>query len=423
MAALTSPCEPMGSTVRVARRSAGRDPAVRPSWARRAASSLSLALGLFAAVSTAAPFIPTDDAQVLERLPYRPLDPEVRALRKMRTELAQAPGDLDLAVRLARRYIELGKADADPRYFGYAEGALAPWWHAAEPPPTVLVLRATLRQNRHRFPEALQDLDKALAAQPDDAQAWLTRAIILQVRGEYREAMRSCAPLLSLADTLTTVACASGVASLNGRARQSYEALTDALEASPEADVQRRGWAQRLLGEIAARRGDAAAAERHFKEALSLGRKDPYLLAAYADLLLDRNRPADVVALLKRSTRVDGLLLRLALAEDRLRLPEAQRHVALLTARFAEARARGENLHPGDEARFALYLLKDATRALELASANWAVQRQPRDARILIEAALAAGQPGAARPAVAAVRAAGLEDVVLERLVARASTP
>ena len=61
------------------------------------------------------------------------------------------------------------------------------------------------------------------------------------------------------------------------------------------------------------------------------------MLGAYADFLLDQHRYQDVVFLLQSETSADGLLLRLALAEQALKLPMFQNHSAELAARFAGA--------------------------------------------------------------------------------------
>lgn len=180
-----------------------------------------------------------------------------------------------------------------------------------------------------------------------------------------------------------------------------------------------RLWALTVLGETAARLGRADAAETHFKEALGLGIRDVYLLGAYADFLLDRNRPAEVRSLLENEVRVDPLLLRLALAEQRLGAAELAGHVADLHERFAEARMRGDTVHQREEARFTLDLLKKPRAALRLAQANWAVQREPADVRVLIEAALAAGAPAAAKPALDWLATAHLEDKAIAGLAAR----
>ena len=66
------------------------------------------------------------------------------------------------------------------------------------------------------------------------------------------------------------------------------------------------------------------------------GAPDTYLKGAYADFLLDE-RHAEVAALLKNELRADALLLRLALAEQKLRRPSASGHVEALKARFSRA--------------------------------------------------------------------------------------
>ncbi len=67
------------------------------------------------------------------------------------------------------------------------------------------------------------------------------------------------------------------------------------------------------------RRGDAAAADAHFREALALDPRDAYLDAAYADFLLDQARARlRSCRCLPDGTKNDSLLLRLALAEKSL---------------------------------------------------------------------------------------------------------
>jgi len=63
-------------------------------------------------------------------------------------------------------------------------------------------------------------------------------------------------------------------------------------------------------------------------------------------------------------------------------------------------------------------LLQEPRRAVQLARANWSLQREPRDARILLEAARAANDARAAGPVLKMLARAGTEDVVLRRLAA-----
>jgi Tfp pilus assembly protein PilF len=373
-----------------------------------------LACCLLGPAAQAAPYRPATAGEVLEKLPAR-LESrhEIRDLRRL---AAERPADSGTAFRLVRRYIELGRAESDPRYYGYAEAALAPWLGASPPAPEALVLSATLHQSRHEFPAALADLSQALARQPRLAQAWLTRAVILEVQGDYPGALQSCLPLARLAPPLTAATCANSALSLSGQGAAAFDRLARMAQAVPAGDGAERQWALTTLAEIAARLGRFDEAERQFQAALALPQRSSYLLATYADFLLDRQRPAEAARLLQGETRADSLLLRLALAEQRLGAADLPRHVDALQDRFAASRLRGDATHQGDEARFRLHLLGDAQAALALAQANWTVQREPRDARILLEAAAAAGNRAAARGVLDALARSGLEDPKLAEL-------
>ena len=147
--------------------------------------------------------------------------------------------------------------------------------------------------------------------------------------------------------------------------------------------------------------------------------KDHYLLGAYADFLLDQGRAQDVVALLQRETRSDGLLLRLTLAEQALHAPASQDHTAELAARFTASRERGTPVHLREEARFTLALLQDSRAALLLAQNNWKIQKEPSDARLLLECAWAAGNRHAAKPVLEWLDTNHVEGDKLRHLAAR----
>jgi predicted Zn-dependent protease len=364
---------------------------------------------------SAAPYVPGDDKQIVERLLYAAADAATRELRILRDQLQLQPDNLELAVRLARRYIEIGRSSADPRYAGYAQAALAPWWDMRAPPTEVLVLRATLRQHLHHFDAAVADLDAVLKAHPNAAQARLTKATVLQVQGFYDRAKAECLALRALAEELVWAACLANVGSVSGDLPASYHRLSSVLARHLEVDPDTRAWVLTMLAEMAARAGLVVEAEQRFRAAHALDGADSYLLGAYADFLLDAKRPAEVATLLKDKTRADGLLLRYALALKALNAEQLSEQIAQLRARFEASRLRGDRVHLREEARFTLQLLGDASTAFKLAEENWQVQKEPADARILAAAALAAG----AEPALAQLRdwlaQTRLEDVQLSR--------
>jgi hypothetical protein len=132
---------------------------------------------------------------------------------------------------------------------------------------------------------------------------------------------------------------------------------------------------------------------------------------------MDQNRPADVLEILQGETKADTLLLRLTLAEQSLQHKDFNQHVGLIKARIAAAKARGDTVHQGDESRFTLHVLQDVQTSLKLAIDNWAVQKEPRDARILLEAAIAAQNTKAAISVITFMDQTHLEDAHLEPLI------
>jgi len=360
----------------------------------------------------AAPRIPAADAEVLERLPGRPGDPAQAELRALRAALAASPRDSVAAARVALKLFERASAEGDPRYVGYAQAALAPW-STADAPPEVLYARALLRQYRHDFEGALADLQRLLDLEPahEGARAW--RAAIHMVRADYAAAARECAALPK--GELHSIACSAYVDATTGKTRAAYAVLGRAVAEGNPAKAEAL-WALTRLAEMAWRLDDDAAAERHFQEALALGIEDNFLLAAYADFLLEKSRPRQVVALLRERMRSDTLLLRLAIAQKMLGVPEAESSTRILGERFAAAALRNEKLHLAEESRYLLELRGDAKAALAAAAQNWKDQREPRDALAVLEAAVAARDAKAAEPVLRWLRETGFESPRLQRL-------
>ena len=359
-----------------------------------------LLLALFAPAAQAAPYTPATDNELVQRLPAR-WDADAR---RQRAALARDPQQLPLALATARAAIDRARLAGDPRDLGLAQAALAPWWSLATPPPSVLLLRATVRQSQHQFDAALADLDQLLA-RPDAplpvlARAGLTRVTVLQVTGRLAAAAEACDALqaprfqpLGASLSIPARACAAELRSLRGEPVRAAAELTTLAKQAPGDR-----WLALLRAELAERLGDHPAAEQRFREATG-DDADVYTLAARADWLLERGRDREALALLPaRDDDADALRLRRAIALHRLHDPQAAVLTADLLARFAAARERGETGHAREEARLALDVLAQPGRALALARENWAQQQEPADAVLLLRAALAAGRPADALP-------------------------
>lgn len=364
-------------------------------------------------IQGAQPWRPSNDQQVVEVLRSRPLSSTERAWRELRARLRDQPRDVVLATQVARLALQQARQESDPRWMGQAQAALSPWWTQAQAPDEVLLLRATMRQSQHAFDDALQDLNTLLSRQPSHAQAWLLKASVLQVTGRMVPAAQACEAVIRAGARWHGELCRQEVLSLNGQAIAAGKALLALSVGAAPTEARQLAIVQ---AELAERLGDARQADARYQSLMD-NQVDAYALGAYADFLLDQGRPKDVIDLLRGHERHDGLLLRLALAQQAMKAPQLPGTMRALQARFDASQLRGDSVHQREEARFELHLKGRPTRALQLAKANWVIQKEPADARLLLEASRATGQDAAAQALRDLLASQGLQDERLKGLL------
>ncbi|MGV3624052.1 MAG: tetratricopeptide repeat protein [Archangium sp.] len=315
-------------------------------------------------------------------------------LAEVMPRVADAGSSPESAAEAAKQLIIASrKSGGDPRLLGRAQAMLAPWWNEANVPPSVRLMRATLKQSQHDFEGSLVDLDVLVKEDPSDAQAWLTRATVLQVLARYDEAMQSCGALVPLVEAETVAVCRAPLLALTGK---SDEGIREVAQFNAP-------WALSVKGELLRWRGDEAGAQQALKLALSADPDDSYTRLLLAESLRVSGKANEVAALFAGRQLNDAELLALVLAQDG-ESPEREE----LAERVKASRARGETLHRREESRYALLVEGDVAKALELAVENWKVQREPADAQVLLEAAKAAGDEEAAAPAVEWMKKTGV---------------
>jgi hypothetical protein len=389
---------------------------------KRSALAVAAGLCLLAAAAQSAPFVPQGDSEVVERLPVAS-DPALRSVESLRRQLASRPDDAGLRLDVAQRYFGLAMAQGDPRYVGYAMSAIAPLEQVGAGDSRYWLVRGQLQQYGHDFDGALASLKRASQIDPQAADPVAWRAAIHMVRAEYAWAAAECDQLAKLAAPLLAQGCTAYVRAATGQLIPAYAMLSEAVAASADVPPEPMLWLQTRLAEMAARLQRPGDAERHYRAALALGRTDQFLLASYADFLLQRERAPEVLQLLAGWERSDILLLRLALAGKAANDPRAAGWRKQLRERFEDAARRGDRLHEQEAARWALELENDAAKALRYAQRNYSSQKEPRDAEMLLRAALAANQPAAAQPALEWLKASGYEDPPLQQLAVKLGGP
>ena len=387
-------------------------------------SHLAALFCLFTTLATqAAPFTPANDSDVVERLPLSATDPSARRLQSLRKQLEAKPDDVALRIEIARRYFDLSMAQGDPQYVGYASAALTPLDKDAPVSNAALTasywqIKGMLQQYSHNFDGALASLDKASVADPKspDPMAW--RAAIHMVQADYPKAQAECDAIKPLTTPLFSAGCTQYVRASTGELQSAFDTLNAALKAEPTASPELVLWELTRLAEMAIRLKRFDDAEAYFQRALKLGVTDQFLLGAYADFLLMQKKPEAVITLLADWERSDILLLRLALAGKAANHKKAADWASALRDRFVEAAKRGDRLHEQEAARFELDIENNPKKALALAVNNYKLQKEARDAEVLLRTALAAQDVAAAEPALAWLKQNKYEDAHLAELAA-----
>lgn len=293
-------------------------------------------------------------------------------------------------VQELRSLIELSRKTGSPRPLGLAIGLLEQLpqdrWT-----PDVYLMRATVHQRLHHFDQAEADLAQVLKVQPDNRQAWLTRYSIAMVRNDLAAARLACENLGQPGTSLLTESCNRELASFGANPAEAFRQLRLAFESAGRASAVERDYALVTLAEIATRL-DQPEAGTYWQRALLQNPDDLYRRARYGDWLLAQGRHVKAAEITRGFNEVDTLAVLHAIALTRLNHPERDDLVAELEERFAEARWRGEFLHQWEYARFLLDVKGDATKAFEVATANWETQRSAPDRELLARAAASSGQ-------------------------------
>ena len=370
------------------------------------------------------PFIPANDSDIVERLPLSATDPSARRLQSLRKQLEAKPDDVALRIEIAKRYFDLSMAQGDPRYVGYASAALTPLDKAAPAGNPSLTasywqIKGMLQQYSHNFDGALASLDKASLADPKSADAMAWRTAIHMVQANYAKAQAECDALKPLTTPLFAAGCTQYIRATTGELQSAFDTLNAALKAEPAAAPELMLWELTRLAEMANRLKRYHEADAYFQRALKLGVTDQFLLGAYADFLLQQKKPEAVITLLADWERSDILLLRLALAGKAVKHKKAADWASSLRDRFVEAAKRGDRLHEQEAARFELDIENNPKKALTLAANNYKLQKEPRDAEVLLRCALAANDAAAAEPALTWLKQSKYEDSRMADLAAQ----
>jgi Tetratricopeptide repeat len=354
---------------------------------------------------------------------YRPVDGDavVLALPAGVSRAQALPADAadpERAAIDAEAFLRLARTTRDARYFGRAEALIEPWIARQDATPRLLIAAADLAQQRHEFVSARQLLDRAIDADPEDGRARIQRANVALLLGEFEAARHDCLAVLQGGATFPGTVCLASAMTGPGslqRARRLLEPFDDAERMAP--DIAR--WLLLTESDLALRDGDAQAARQYLARAHALDPDHEETRARLAELLIEQGDAANALTLARGSTESAALLVRRIRSASGIDAAEAAPARRELDALLAVGRRRGTTPHLREEAELALFVDRDSARALALARQNFGLQKDTPDLRLLLDAAVAAGD----KPTLAELRrwlaSTGFEDhVVASRLKA-----
>jgi predicted Zn-dependent protease len=337
--------------------------------------------------------------------------------------VAQAARAVDAAgaARQAAEYLRVARTTGDARFLGRAGAVIRPWQDREPVPVAIDLLAAELAQQRHDFDDARQRLDRILMAQPRDVQSLLMRANIGLLTGDFDAARRDCLLVLQAGTTYGGTVCLASAMTGPGSLERARRLLA-ALDARGSVPVAMARWRLSTEADLALRAGDVRAAVASLERAHALDRTHEETRTRLAEALLALGDPARALALAGApSSSLARLVvgLRAALAQGG---PQAATWRGRVDAALEEIRRRGALSHDREEGLLALHTSGDVVSALAHARRNFARQKDTADLRLLVEAALAAGDRQALGAARAWLEASGFEDHVAATQLSRGAT-
>ncbi len=205
-------------------------------------------------------------------------------ISSLQDRLRVLPTDWRSFARLGMAYVQEARITADPTYYTKAEGVLRRSLQI-QPPGNFEALTglAALAAARHDFAGALSWGEKAVAANPNNANAVAVVGDALLELGRYDEAFATFQQAVDLKPQLSTYARVSYAWELQGNFRNAIAAMRLAMEAASTGSDM--AWAANQLGELYWNSGHPGQAESYYRQAIA---RDPAFIPPHAGLAKEK---------------------------------------------------------------------------------------------------------------------------------------
>jgi len=367
-------------------------------------------LGVLMACSMATPlaaqerFLPAASAVVLPASVHAQggRQSQLRALDQARR--AQ-PQNLDAALAYGRAVFTLGLNEGDLRWYGSAKAALGPWWQATDLPADGFFLRGLVKQGFHDFQGGLADINRAIALEPRRAEFWSWRFALNLLQADMAMARQDTEEIARLFGAEESDVYRAILLYRTGQPLPAVQMLTRAIRSPQNQDASSQDWLSFHLGEAHRVGGQAAQAIAVWGERLKRNGQSHLLRLSLAELLNQQGRHAQAQAIAMNqadmASLTDALLMQALLASRGAKDGRETSLAQQMDARLRAQALRQESLIERPKLIYQIAYGKDIAAGLALSIDNWQLQKEPPDAVLFAQAALALGQAQAAAPVVA----------------------
>lgn len=336
-------------------------------------------------------------------------------LAALERRVAERPDDLPALQQLGALYVLRLTRSGDPAAARLASEAFDRADAVRSDAPRTLVGRGALAVAQHRFAEALELAEQALAARPRNLTAHGVAVDAAVELGRYDEAARRLQDMLDIRPGLAALSRASYLRELNGDLPGAVLAMQQAITAGA-GSARDVADSSVLLGDLHFRQGALDRAQQAYERALQLAPGVPRGVVGNARVAAARGEVTDAIRsledLVERAPLPEAAILLAdlhALAGDRAASSDA---VELVRALIRLQQEAGQVVEL-DMATFEADLGNGAT-ALRLARSAYEARPTIHAADAMAWALLAAGDAEAAVPYLQEASRLGTSDALLD---------
>jgi predicted Zn-dependent protease len=294
---------------------------------------------------------------------------------------------------------------------------LAPWWLATDLPAEGLFLRGLVKQGFHDFDGGLKDIDSAIAKEPARPEFWSWRFALHLLQADMTAARQDCEEMARLFGPQEAGVYRAIVLYRTGQGQAAAEMLQTLVRAPDMQSASSQDWLGFHLGEALRVAGQPQQAIAVWDKQLKASPQSHLLRLSLAELLNQQGQSRQAKLIASTPEPSDALLMQALLASRGLQDGDQARLAALLDARFQSQALRQESLIERPRLIYLIGYGKDPAAGLALSVDNWKLQKEPPDAVLFAQAALAVNQPRAAEPVVSWAEKTGYTEPQLKQLI------